>query len=82
MSVQLPPRDAADASTKANQPPVWSVTRAAGADENQQNDVLHALCNKHDRPQGICCRELKGSDVSDNILGFLMFAALELKPHC
>jgi len=56
-SAQLPKRPRQHFDT-ANQPPVWSLDNALGAEPVP----LQAKCARHDRTDGICCRELKGDD--------------------
>ena len=56
-SVKLPKRK--DVSVEGHAP-VWSVTR--GEETATPNAPLAALCAQHERPNQVCCRELKGED--------------------
>lgn len=44
--------------TDFTRPPVWSLEESPGA----QLAPLPAKCARHDRADGICCKELKGDD--------------------
>ncbi|KIY70251.1 DUF125-domain-containing protein [Cylindrobasidium torrendii FP15055 ss-10] len=54
-SVALPGRDS---TNKANKPPVWAINDAAGT----QTAPLTAKCDRDERPNGVCCKDLKADD--------------------
>lgn len=56
-SVKLPKRK--DQHTEGHAP-VWSITR--GEETDTATAPLAALCAQHERPNQVCCRELKGED--------------------
>lgn len=56
-SVKLPKRK--DVSVEGHAP-VWSITR--GEETDTPSAPLAALCAQHERPNQVCCRELKGED--------------------
>ncbi|KAG1769816.1 VIT family-domain-containing protein [Suillus occidentalis] len=61
-AVALPPRDPAMPGSLANRPPpVWSLES-----NGTLTPPLTEKCDRHDRQDGVCCKELKGED--DRIL--------------
>lgn len=54
-SVPLPKRDNAQNVAGGNRPPVWALSSPADA-------PLPAKCDRHGRPDGVCCKELKDDD--------------------
>jgi len=54
-AVPLPNRD--PTSSSLNQPPVWSLES-----NGTLSPPLPEKCDKHDRQDGICCKDLKDED--------------------
>ncbi|KAJ7230838.1 membrane fraction protein [Mycena haematopus] len=45
-------------STNSSKPPVWAIDAAV----TPQSTPTPALCSRHFRPDGVCCKELKGDE--------------------
>ncbi|KAF8508450.1 DUF125-domain-containing protein [Hysterangium stoloniferum] len=58
-SVALPHRTEAETQAQGQRPPVWSLDSTA---DPAISAPLPAKCDRHGRPNGICCKELKGED--------------------
>ena len=63
LSVPLPRRSgdprAESTHIQASRPPVWSIDSAADA---SLSTPLPSKCDRHGRPDGICCKDLKDDD--------------------
>jgi vacuolar iron transporter family protein len=58
VSVVLPKRALPDAASAAKKPPVWPLDESLGS----AHTPLPAKCSRHDRADGVCCKDLKGDD--------------------
>ncbi|KAF8574912.1 DUF125-domain-containing protein [Ramaria rubella] len=58
-SVPLPRRPEAEIQAQANKPPVWSIDATS---DTTLSAPLPSKCDRHGRPDGICCKDLKDDD--------------------
>lgn len=56
-AVALPHRDPAMSGRSVNRPPVWSLES-----NGTLTPPLTEKCDRHDRQDGVCCKELKDED--------------------
>lgn len=64
-SVPLPSRKAGSTAAGATGKSVWAINNAPDAAAQEQQAAGAAPlteCDKHNRPQAVCCRELRGDD--------------------
>lgn len=58
-SVLLPRRIEENRHTQGNKPPVWSLNSST---DPSVLTPLQTKCDRHGRPNGVCCKELKDED--------------------
>jgi hypothetical protein len=58
-SVPLPRRSEAETLIQGDRPPVWSISSPA---DTALSTPLPIKCDRHGRPDGICCKDLKDDD--------------------